>query len=60
MIPDFSGNKLYNSLGNILVNPHIGMLFVAFRTAEQLVGLPRVQQASRAYELPNEAVHVRQ
>ena len=29
-IPGFSGNKLYNSLGNILVNPHIGMLLVAF------------------------------
>lgn len=32
VFPDYSGNKLYNSLGNILVNPHIGMLFVDFRT----------------------------
>jgi predicted pyridoxine 5'-phosphate oxidase superfamily flavin-nucleotide-binding protein len=31
VFPDFSGNKLYNSLGNILVNPHIGMLFVDFQ-----------------------------
>lgn len=30
VFPDYSGNKLYNSLGNMLVNPHIGMLFVDF------------------------------
>lgn len=28
--PDFAGNGLYNSLGNILVNPQIGMLFIDF------------------------------
>lgn len=32
VFPDYSGNNLYNSLGNILVNPHIGMLFVDFQT----------------------------
>lgn len=30
IFPDFSGNGLYNSLGNIRVNPHIGMLFMDF------------------------------
>lgn len=30
VFPDFSGNGLYNSLGNIRVNPHIGMLFIDF------------------------------
>lgn len=30
IFPDFSGNGLYNSLGNIQVNPQIGMLFVDF------------------------------
>ncbi len=30
VFPDFSGNGLYNSLGNILENPHIGMLFIDF------------------------------
>ena len=30
VFPDFAGNKLYNSLGNILSNPHIGMLFMDF------------------------------
>lgn len=30
IFPDFSGNGLYNSLGNITVNPHIGLLFIDF------------------------------
>lgn len=30
MFPDYSGNGLYNSLGNIRANPHVGMLFIDF------------------------------
>lgn len=30
IFPDYAGNGLYNSLGNILINPRIGMLFVDF------------------------------
>lgn len=30
VFPDYSGNGLYNSLGNILTNPNIGMLFMDF------------------------------
>lgn len=30
VFPDYQGNNLYNSLGNILLNPHIGLLFVDF------------------------------
>ena len=30
LFPDFRGNGFYNSLGNILLNPHIGMLFIDF------------------------------
>lgn len=30
VFPDFPGNGLYNSLGNIRVNPHVGMLFMDF------------------------------
>ena len=30
LFPDFSGNNLYNSLGNILTNGQIGMLFIDF------------------------------
>lgn len=32
VFPDYAGNKLFNSLGNILVNPQIGMLFIDFET----------------------------
>lgn len=31
VFPDFSGNGLYNSLGNIQTNPHIGLLFIDFQ-----------------------------
>src|SRR5258708_26666213 len=27
--PDYDGNRMFKSLGNILVNPSIGMLFIA-------------------------------
>lgn len=30
LFPDFRGNGFYNSLGNILLNPHIGLLFIDF------------------------------
>lgn len=36
VFPDYRGNGMYNSLGNILVNPHIGMLFIDFATAGRL------------------------
>ncbi|MGH2340107.1 pyridoxamine 5'-phosphate oxidase family protein [Segnochrobactraceae bacterium EtOH-i3] len=44
IFPDFSGNGLYNSLGNILTNPHIGMLFVDFthRRRARVNGLAEV------------------
>jgi predicted pyridoxine 5'-phosphate oxidase superfamily flavin-nucleotide-binding protein len=31
IFPDYPGNGLYNSLGNIAENPHIGMLFMDFQ-----------------------------
>lgn len=36
VFPDYSGNKLYNSIGNILTNPHIGLLFINFERAMRL------------------------
>ncbi len=35
IFPDFAGNGFYNSLGNIHLNPHIGMLFVDFREQQR-------------------------
>ena len=28
--PDYDGNGMFKSLGNILVSPHVGLLFIAF------------------------------
>ena len=30
VFPDYDGNGMFRSLGNILVNPHVGLLFVNF------------------------------
>ena len=35
LFPDFAGNGFYNSLGNIHLNPHIGMLFIDFREQQR-------------------------
>lgn len=36
IFPDYSGNNIYNSLGNIIANPNIGILFIDFRSALRL------------------------
>lgn len=36
VFPDFAGNKLFNSIGNMLINPHIGMLFIDFENSRRL------------------------
>ena len=35
-IPDFRGNNFYNTLGNIQLNPHAGLLFIDFATGDLL------------------------
>ena len=35
-IPDFSGNRFFNTLGNLLANPKAGLLFVDFQTGDLL------------------------
>lgn len=48
VFPDFPGNGLYNSLGNIHTNPHIGMLFMDFSRQQRarINGLAQVKQLS--------------
>lgn len=36
VFPDYRGNKLFNSLGNIIVNGHIGILFIDFQTRSRV------------------------
>lgn len=35
-IPDFAGNRHFNTLGNLLLNPRAGLLFIDFTTGEVL------------------------
>lgn len=35
-IPDFSGNRFFNTLGNLLINPRAGLLFIDFATGDLL------------------------
>ncbi|MEP7242448.1 MAG: pyridoxamine 5'-phosphate oxidase family protein [Gammaproteobacteria bacterium] len=35
-IPDFSGNQFFNTLGNMLVNPKAGLVFIDFDTGDLL------------------------
>lgn len=35
LFPDLPGNGVYQSFGNLLVNPHIGLLFIDFGTARR-------------------------
>ena len=36
IFPDYSGNNLFNSLGNIILNPNIGLLFMDFKITMRL------------------------
>ena len=36
VFPDYDGNGMFRSLGNILVNPHVGLLFVDFEKPNRL------------------------
>ncbi|MHB8455225.1 MAG: pyridoxamine 5'-phosphate oxidase family protein [Acidiferrobacterales bacterium] len=35
-IPDFSGNRFFNTLGNIKLNPRAGLLFIDFESGDML------------------------
>ncbi|WP_174873020.1 pyridoxamine 5'-phosphate oxidase family protein [Vogesella oryzae] len=35
-IPDFSGNRFFNTLGNLLLNPKAGLLFIDFASGDLL------------------------
>lgn len=47
VIPDFRGNRFYNTLGNLLGEPRTGLLFIDFATGDllQLQGRARINWA---------------
>ena len=34
--PDYDGNGMYRTWGNVLVNPHVGLLFIDFENAKRI------------------------
>jgi predicted pyridoxine 5'-phosphate oxidase superfamily flavin-nucleotide-binding protein len=48
--PDYPGNNMYGTLGNLLANPRIGLLFLDWETGDtlQLTGAAEIDLASRA------------
>jgi predicted pyridoxine 5'-phosphate oxidase superfamily flavin-nucleotide-binding protein len=50
VIPDYSGNNLFNTLGNIQMNPKAGLLFLDFETGRtlQLTGRATINWDERA------------
>lgn len=35
-LPDYDGNGMYRTWGNVLVNPHVGLLFIDFESPKRL------------------------
>ena len=35
-LPDFAGNRFFNTLGNIMLNPRVGLLFIDFESGDLL------------------------
>ncbi|MGO7531120.1 flavin-nucleotide-binding protein [Rhizobium leguminosarum] len=59
-VPDFPGNRFFNTLGNFLVNPKAGLVFIDFETgdmlqmtgrAEVLLDAPEIATFQRAERL---------
>jgi predicted pyridoxine 5'-phosphate oxidase superfamily flavin-nucleotide-binding protein len=41
VFPDYDGNGMFRSLGNIRVNPHVGLLFIAMEVDQESAEQPR-------------------
>jgi len=50
LFADYAGNNMFNTLGNLIVNPRCGLLFIDFGTARtlQLTGRASVKSAEQA------------
>ena len=65
VFPDYPGNFLFNTLGNIRVNPRIGMIFLDFSSGStlQIAGTAALRQDDRGgwtvYVTPSEVHEVR-
>src|SRR3954471_7825481 len=54
--PDYDGNGMFKSLGNVAVNPHVGMLFIAMHGRPQRLRVNGRASISRTDPLMAETV----
>jgi predicted pyridoxine 5'-phosphate oxidase superfamily flavin-nucleotide-binding protein len=47
VFPDYDGNGMFKSLGNLAVNPHVGILFIAFGESPKRLRVNGTAQVAR-------------
>ncbi|KAA0020946.1 ferredoxin [Salinicola corii] len=54
-IPDYAGNNFFNTIGNLIQDPRVGLLFVDFETGGmlQITGRARIDWAPQESQDPN-------
>ena len=57
--PSYDGNGMFKSLGNVMVNPHVGLLFVDFESPKRLRvnGRASVQENDAAGRVRGRSAH---
>jgi len=54
--PDYDGNGMFKSLGNVLVNPHVGLLFIAMHGSPRRLRVNGTASVSDDHPLLNSTV----
>jgi uncharacterized protein len=54
--PDYDGNGMFKSLGNVAINPHVGLLFIAMHGRPQRLRVNGTATISRSDPLMSETV----
>ena len=44
--PDYDGNRMFKSLGNVVANPHVGLLFIAMHDKPKRLGVNGIARIS--------------
>jgi uncharacterized protein len=56
--PNYDGNGMYLSTGNVLANPNVGMLFISFERGRRLNGVASIEEDDELMESYPEAQFV--
>jgi hypothetical protein len=54
--PDYDGNGMFKSLGNVMVNPHVGLLFIAMHDKPKRLRVNGIARISESDPLLGETV----